>query len=254
MLQLARQYSRVGKQSERRGYHGGRQARYGIRSRLDRRVAFRIGLSQLAHGARSGGTPRHRASGLRGARQSFARRRTARHHAPHLIRSVGKKSVVADVDSRGGRMNANWTRTTSGNRSLRLGALCGCLLALAACGLFMSEDALLKRAQEEQKRGELRAAAIDLKNLLENHPNNGEARFTLGIVDLESGEIVAATREFERARTNGVAIGRVIEPLVRAYQAQRLFDKALPLLDAEIAKATAANAKSEDRTRYVRMR
>ncbi len=135
--------------------------------------------------------------------------------------------------------------------------------ALTACGLFLSEDAQLTRAQEAQKRGDLRAAAIDLKSLLEKHPNNREARFSLGLVDLDSGDAVAAAREFERLRQEGVPDTRIVEPLARAYLAQRELDTALALLDGQLAKESpkespknskAVAVDAETQLRYQRLR
>ncbi|HYM35224.1 MAG TPA: tetratricopeptide repeat protein, partial [Steroidobacteraceae bacterium] len=129
------------------------------------------------------------------------------------------------------------------------------VLALSACGLFLSEDAQLKRALEAQQKGDLRAASIDLKNLLGKHPNNREARFALGVVELDSGDAAAAAHDLERARTDGVVIERVTEPLARAYAVQRQFDKALQLIDAQTAAASKdGKANDKDPARYERLR
>jgi putative PEP-CTERM system TPR-repeat lipoprotein len=135
-------------------------------------------------------------------------------------------------------------------------------MVLSGCGLFLSEKAQLERAQEAQKRGDLRAAAIDLKSLLEKHPNNRDARFTLGLVDLQAGDGVAAVRELERARTDGIPQERVAEPLARAYMTTGEFDKALAVIDDEIEKAksttnpalSAATTAHNDPALYLRLR
>jgi len=110
---------------------------------------------------------------------------------------------------------------------------------MSACGLFLSEEDQLKRALDARTQGDFRAASIDLKSLLEKNPQHREARFNLGLVTLDMGDAAAAARDLERAQKDGIAAERVVEPLSRAYLAQGETDKALSLVDAELAKTNA---------------
>ncbi len=109
------------------------------------------------------------------------------------------------------------------------------LTLLSACGLFLSEQGQIERALEAQRRGDLRTAAIDLKGLLEKHPENGTARFHLGVITLAQGDAAAAVRELERAREAGYREPNLSEPLARAYLAVGQHDKAMQLVDARLA-------------------
>jgi len=121
--------------------------------------------------------------------------------------------------------------------------------SLGACGLFLSEAGQLERALKAQRSGDLRAASIDLKSLLEKNPQNTAARFHLGVVTLAQGDAAAAVRELERARDAGYREPNTTEPLARAYLALGQHDKGLQLVDAQLgAGGTSADA-SADTTR-----
>ena len=73
------------------------------------------------------------------------------------------------------------------------------ILAVAACNA--GPDELLGRAQRNLDAGDFRAASIDLKRLLQQEPNNPEARMALGIALLGGGDAPGAVRELELAGT-----------------------------------------------------
>lgn len=98
-----------------------------------------------------------------------------------------------------------------------------------ACGLWMNEEALLARAQKERAAGDLRAASLDLKNLLRKNPANVEARVSLGEITLQQGDVIAATQELEAARKAGASADRVTAPLARAYLGRQRAEDALKL-------------------------
>ena len=83
---------------------------------------------------------------------------------------------------------------------VRSAAISGVLMLLLGCGLFMDEEALLERAEEARGKGDLRAAVIDLKDLLQRNPDSLPGRIALGEVSLESGDVPTAVLELELAR------------------------------------------------------
>lgn len=106
------------------------------------------------------------------------------------------------------------------------------LMLLAGCGLFMDEEALLARAQEARGKGDLRAAVIDLKDLLQRNPESLPGRIALGEVSLESGDVPTAVRELELARQRAPDDARVKIALARAYVAAARAADALALTES----------------------
>jgi putative PEP-CTERM system TPR-repeat lipoprotein len=74
-------------------------------------------------------------------------------------------------------------------------------MALSACA--PKGDALYARAEQALAKGEVRAAVIDLKNLVKEEPQNAKARALLASALASSGDIVAAGIEVEKARQLG---------------------------------------------------
>ncbi|ALP54111.1 hypothetical protein Tel_13755 [Candidatus Tenderia electrophaga] len=102
-------------------------------------------------------------------------------------------------------------------------------LLLAACSTELSEQALLERAKDHLDKGELRAASIQLKNTLQQNPENPEARWLLGNVHLDMGDPAAAEKELKRARELGVVDESVRPLLARSYASQGKYDDVLAL-------------------------
>ena len=72
--------------------------------------------------------------------------------------------------------------------------MCFLLLMLAACGSFgMNDQQLLERAAEHTNNGEIQAAVIELKNVLQRSPNNAEARYRLASIYLEYEDLILKT-------------------------------------------------------------
>ena len=72
-------------------------------------------------------------------------------------------------------------------------------------------------------RGDLRVAQLTLRALVRDDPNNAEAHFRLGAVQLSLGDPVAAERELRLARAGGLDVGQIAPLLARAYLAQDRF-------------------------------
>ncbi len=104
----------------------------------------------------------------------------------------------------------------------------------------------LSAAKLSLKKGDLRAAQIDLRNAVRGDPQNAEAHYWLGRVAFELGNPVAAEREAIAARDRGFDAHQTIPLLSQALLAQNKFDEILnqmkpegkdPLLDAGILVA-----------------
>jgi len=115
---------------------------------------------------------------------------------------------------------------------LRAVAGTAALLLVASCGLWMDSEDMLKRARQEQEKGDLRAALVDLRTLLRKDPQMLEARVALGEVSLQMGDVASAIRELELARNSSLPLERVVAPLARAYLAGQRPADALALLDS----------------------
>lgn len=115
------------------------------------------------------------------------------------------------------------------------GVLATLLLAapMAACDDAESPQDFLTRAEEHRDKGKLKASIIELKNALQQAPNNADARWLLGLNYLDMGMAFAAETELRRARDAGINSNLILLPLGQAWLTQRKFDKVL-----EIAKIT----------------
>ncbi|HEY8289298.1 MAG TPA: tetratricopeptide repeat protein, partial [Acetobacteraceae bacterium] len=88
----------------------------------------------------------------------------------------------------------------------------------------------LSNARSAMKKGDLKAAQIDLRNAVRNDPQNAEAHYWLGRVSFELGDPVAAEREAVAARDRGFDPHRAVPLLSQALLAQSKFDQLLATL------------------------
>jgi putative PEP-CTERM system TPR-repeat lipoprotein len=95
------------------------------------------------------------------------------------------------------------------------------MLVLCACGVGLDPSERLGRARSNLDAGEVRAALIDLKDLLQRDPNNVEARLLLGEVELAQGDPSAAVRELQLALDGGASKEKVLPLLGQALLAQQ---------------------------------
>ena len=99
---------------------------------------------------------------------------------------------------------------------LASGLICAVLAALA-CGLVGCDSRArtaerLAHAQATLDAGDFGRASIELKNVLQSHPDDGEARFALAEASVGVGDFAEAANQLERAARLGVSPARV-EPL-----------------------------------------
>lgn len=129
---------------------------------------------------------------------------------------------------------------------------------LPGCGPA-SEQQSIAAAKASIAKRELKAAAIELKSTLNDHPGSAEARFLLGKTLLEAGDPVAAEVELRKAKELNYPVEQWAPLLAKAlllrYQVKPLIDElgALQLtnaaaqadLNASLAAAMAADGQRE---------
>jgi len=120
------------------------------------------------------------------------------------------------------------------------------VLALPACGRMQSKQQLMADARQYQAKGEFKSAVIQLKNILQQDPADASARFQLGTVYLDSGDMASAEKELKRSLELGLAAPSVWPHLGKAMLAQGLYQRLLDELatnpaqpDTEVLRASA---------------
>jgi putative PEP-CTERM system TPR-repeat lipoprotein len=120
-----------------------------------------------------------------------------------------------------GRRNKDVAMTKEALRHRMLLSL-AVLAAIGWSGPSQARD-YMSDARGLLAKGDLRGAQVQLRNAVRDNPDNGEALFELGAVDMQLGDPVAAEREVEAARDRGFDPGRVMPLLIQTYLAQGRF-------------------------------
>ena len=127
-------------------------------------------------------------------------------------------------------------------RAVMIGLSAG---AAAVCGgglfLMMHHRDPLVVGRELMQAGDMHRASLYLREAVRNHPDNPEAAWRLGIVDLDLGNPAAAERELKRARTTGYDEHAILMPLGHAYLQQHHYDQLLHDFDQANAPAWATS-------------
>lgn len=113
-------------------------------------------------------------------------------------------------------------------------------LSITGCGK-PSAEAQLQKAREYMAKGEKKAAIIEFKNLLADHPDNADARRQLGQLYLETGETDAALIELKKAVEYGADEANTASSLAKVLLAKGDFAKVLDYLDPKKIPAVANN-------------
>jgi putative PEP-CTERM system TPR-repeat lipoprotein len=113
------------------------------------------------------------------------------------------------------------------------------LVALSGCGHSESTATLLAEAQQYQQKGDLKGALIQLKNAVEKSPEDGEARFQLGSLEMEMRDVASAEKELRKARSLGIPTDRVLPLLGKVDLQQGHFKELLEDIPAEQAAKSA---------------
>ena len=95
--------------------------------------------------------------------------------------------------------------------------------ALTACFSNASDKELIDSARSYMEENQVRAASIQLKNVLQANPKNAEARYLLGQINLQVGDYASAEKEFERAQSSGWNAESSTLGKMRAMIAQRKY-------------------------------
>jgi putative PEP-CTERM system TPR-repeat lipoprotein len=106
---------------------------------------------------------------------------------------------------------------------------CLLLIGLVACGNNESSEQYLASAREFVAEADYKAATIELKNALRLDADAAEARWLLGRVYLETGDVQSAEKELRRARDLGWPEEDVSPALAQAWLAQGETDAVLGL-------------------------
>jgi putative PEP-CTERM system TPR-repeat lipoprotein len=122
-----------------------------------------------------------------------------------------------------------------------LAATIALLFMLPACKGQRDAQALLADAASYRQKGELKAAVIQLKNVIQQQPDNAQARAMLGEVYVEQGDPVSADKELRRARMLGAARESVLPLLGKALLMQGQFQKVLDEIKQEDGVKIAAS-------------
>src|SRR6056297_3045980 len=113
----------------------------------------------------------------------------------------------------------------------------------AACGLALTNEARLERAQEAYEAGDYRAAIIDLRNVLQQEPENRAARVLPGRAAIRQGDPATAEKELRRALDLGEPLPGIAVDLGQAMlhlrQYNELLDEILPALATDEATRLA---------------
>ena len=111
---------------------------------------------------------------------------------------------------------------------------------LVACS--MNSDESIEQAKKYIEQGDYRAATITLKSMLQDNPDNKEARILLANVYLPLGDGASAEKELKKAEQLGAMESQLIESLGRAFLLQGDAEKVLELTSADLNTQDNASA------------
>lgn len=122
------------------------------------------------------------------------------------------------------------------------------VVLLTACGVAMSNQDRLDRAEEALSTGDYRAAIVDAKAVLRDEPGNARGRVLLGRASAATGDGATAEKELRRAIELGVAREKVLVPLALGLLQQGKFEE---ILEEKVEESTLSAA---DRTEFMLIR
>ncbi len=100
---------------------------------------------------------------------------------------------------------------------------------LAGCGKGKDAQTLIADAKQYQQKGDDKAAIIQLKNALQENPDDAEARYLLGAIYNKTGDSQSAEKELRRALNLGMSPAKVLpdlgQTLLNLGQFQQVLDE-----------------------------
>src|SRR6056297_1623388 len=105
----------------------------------------------------------------------------------------------------------------------------------SGCGLALTNEARLERAQEAYEAGDYRAAIIDLRNVLQQEPENRAARVLPGRAAIRQGDPATAEKELRRALDLGEPLPGIAVDLGQAMLQLRQYNELLETIGPELA-------------------
>lgn len=121
-------------------------------------------------------------------------------------------------------MNTNLVSGVASRRGLLALAL---IVSLLGCSKSNDPAKLMAEASDLRSKGQHSAAIIQLKNVIAEAPDNAGARYLLGMVYLESGDVASAEKELRRALDLRFDPAQALAPYGRSLLAQGQFKKVL---------------------------
>ena len=109
---------------------------------------------------------------------------------------------------------------------------------VSGCGLAVSNEEQISRAEASMAEGEFRAASIALKTVLADESENAIARLLLAEVSLGLGEILEAEKEIRLAADLGAPEDRVRPIFLEVLLAKGEFDSVLVSLSEDMPGLT----------------
>ena len=104
-------------------------------------------------------------------------------------------------------------------------------LTISACGLALDDDDRMVRAQAAFEEQEYVAAIIDLKTVIQNSPENAQARMMLGLAQAADGDLVSAASQFQKAFDLGQPLADYRVPFAEALLATGQPERVLEIAD-----------------------
>ena len=100
-------------------------------------------------------------------------------------------------------------------------------LVTSACSQGMDEQQTMQSAKNHIDAGDPKTASIELRNVLQQNNANAEARFLLGNINLQIGNMDDAKKEFNRAAEAGWSSEQIQPKIALILLAQLEFDELL---------------------------